>query len=113
MAYRPEENKEGLNVWSIYEDCLSTQQQFEILNSLPNFHKWPWKGTAKRTSFEERLPTATKVYPGSPRHRTIQAICARDEPAAIIHAILKNINGTNVPVPYKRKHENERRLVRL
>jgi hypothetical protein len=53
---------------------MSLEEQFFLISSLPNFHKWNWgKSHSKcEVKFEQRFSTSCRYYPGSPRNRVLQ-----------------------------------------
>ena len=55
-------------------EILSLEQQFGLITSIPNFHKWPWNTLKKKIEikFEQRLSTCCRYFPGSPRNRILQ-----------------------------------------
>lgn len=105
MEFRPisKENASSLELWKEKQAPFDLSAQMKLLNSIPNFHKWTWDKPIERLSYDQRLPTCTRVYPGSPRHRIIQAINGRNNPGSIIHAVLQNLEGEKVPVYQKTK----------
>ena len=56
---------------------LSIEQQFALISSIPNFHKWSWNEVTKKEEikFEQRLSTCCRYFPGSPRNRILQVSC--------------------------------------
>ena len=101
-----------IDVWSDLIPPLSLKTQFSIINAIPNFHKYPWEKLVKYLKHEQRVPTTTRVYPGSPRHRIIQAATFRQNSVSIIHDVLMNYAGFKTPVGYPPKAKS-RRIVRF
>lgn len=95
------------------------EEQFAIISSLPNNHKWKWNqnATSKQFKFEQKFSCSSKYYPGSPRNRILQACCFRDDPENIVVACLENICGKKVEVPYPKDRQvgvsNRRRRPRI
>ena len=74
---------------------MDIKEQFQVIDSIPNFHKWPWEDNL--ASFL-RLPASKSCYPGSPRHRIFHAIDIIPKPGPVINAIVGNISGESIPV---------------
>ena len=55
-------------------DNLSLKDQFLLLSSLPNHHKWPWIPEVKKleVKFCQRFSSSCFRYPASPRNRVLQ-----------------------------------------
>ena len=94
-------------IWS-KKESLDIKEQFQVINSIPNFHKWPWEDKlVSILRFTQRLPASKSCYPGSPRHRIFHAIDKISKPGPVIYAIVGNISGESIPVycskPRKRR----------
>ena len=101
MNYRSNpSNINNYSVWSQLPEQLSIEDQFALLSSLPNYHKWLWGVPVKVLRFEQKLSTSCRYYPGSPRNRIIQACCFRNESLEIVRACLFNVLGEKVKVTY-------------
>lgn len=112
MGYRsqnPEgESTNNLSIWNDLDYSPDLSQQFQMLNSISNFHFWPWSGNVRRqVLLQERLPNTTRFYPGSPRHRILQAIHYRPNAAKIVFDVLMNITGCNVEVRYEKTQKRK------
>ena len=97
----------GKNDLSIFENNgdteLSLEDQFSILTSIPNHHKWNWSDQPNKIihiKHAQKFSTSTTNYPGSPRNRIIQAFCDRPEYDNVIYDAVSNIIGVSVPVRY-------------
>lgn len=92
------------SIWEPFkEDTPSLTEQFEVLSTIPNYHKWAWPSEKSHSvKFEQRFLTSSRHYPGSPRNRIMQALIYRREAKRIIQQCLLNIDGKPVPVIYER-----------
>ena len=99
-----------IDIWSDFTPPLSLERQFAMINALPNFHKYPWFKLVKHLKHEQRMPTNTRMYPGSPRNRILQAVGYRLNPFPIIRDVLMNLLGCKIPVPYPNKGKRKRRV---
>ena len=76
LTYRvnhAEENN-SLQFDSETNEELTLEDQFFLLSSIPNFHKWTWFPEPKKmeVKFIQRFSTSCERYPGSPRNRILQ-----------------------------------------
>ena len=94
------------------DGSINIVNQFDVLSSLPNHHRWCWTDCINpQFKFEQRFSTSNSYYPGSPRNRIIQAWCYRDSPEDIISACLSHLVYGEGDVVYpKRKQGNVRRV---
>ena len=97
----------NLSLNDILPASLSIMQQFKLLSSIPNFHKWSWYGeNTEFLRFEQRFSTSCSRYPGSPRNRIIQAVKYRADAHLLVFSIIKNMYKHACKVPYQiiKKH---------
>ncbi|XP_057301689.1 uncharacterized protein LOC130636098 [Hydractinia symbiolongicarpus] len=90
-----------------YPSVISLNDQFSIISSLSNHHRWDWPASSLQLKYEQRFSTSMKYYPGSPRNRIIQAWCYRNDPGNIIDACLNNLFGSKCEIPYSKKRSGE------
>ena len=83
---------------------LNLQEQFKVLNNIPNFHKWQWEPNGKpvKIKYEQKFSDVFRYYPGSPRNRITQGCCYRDDSEVIARDCLYNIFAGFTPVQYKK-----------
>jgi len=95
MSYRsnPSAKSFSVSITEPMEGMLSLENQFILISSLPNNHKWDWPSESnnRNVKFEQRFSTSTRRYPSSPRNRIIQAMIYRTDPWNIISDCLYNI----------------------
>ena len=98
-----------IDILSDFTPPLSLEMQFKLINALPNFHKYPWFKMVKHLKHEQRMPTSTRMYPGSPRNRILQAASYRPNPSPIIRDVLMHLVGCKIPVRYPDKGNKGKR----
>ena len=104
VNYRSSKASSGIEEWYLRSlNNLSLEDQFRVLTSLPNYHRWNWVKPITQLKFEQRFSTCSKYYPASPRNRIIQAWCFRDHPSEIINSCIRNILGIQSDVPYPQR----------
>ena len=78
LAFRTTQKKDvtEFNYNTTNTPDLNIEQQFALISSIPNFHKWSWNEVTKKEEikFEQRLSTCCRYFPGSPRNRILQVI---------------------------------------
>jgi len=99
------------NQYDFFNDALPThltlKEQFQVISSLPNHHKWKWDTHCTKLRFRQKLSSVCRYPPASPRNRIINACCWRDDSHSIVTSVVLNIFGSKVPVNYcKRRNKN-------
>ena len=55
---------------------LTLEEQFKLISSLSNYHKWQWNENEEgRLVNEQKFFCVSRRYPVSPRNQIIQACC--------------------------------------
>ncbi|XP_057294024.1 uncharacterized protein LOC130622573 isoform X2 [Hydractinia symbiolongicarpus] len=100
MASSTKNNYPAFN--SSFSSTLSLQQQFQLISSIPNYHKWSWyleKNNDVR--LEQKFSNSCRRFPGSPRNRIIQAVKYRLDSQLIVYSIIKTLHSEFSEIPYK------------
>ena len=106
LQYRSKQLKEmnSLDIFkTTYDTVLSLEEQFFLISSIPNNHKWLWSNPLPFLKFEQKFTTSKRYFPGSPRNRIIQYFHDRENYQDIFIDVLKNVIGEKVTIRYSLK----------
>ena len=80
LLYRSNKSSSVMKITALLpcnDEILSMEDQFYVLTSIPNLHKWPWYDDRNKKTeirFEQRFSTSCSRYPASPRNRILQVL---------------------------------------
>jgi len=87
-------------IWDAVDEELTLEEQFRLISTLPNYHKWNWGEHVVKIKSYQKLSNSCRAYPTSPRNRILQACCFRPESRKIVSSCLQNIRGLKVKICY-------------
>jgi len=90
------------SIWDITDDHnMTMEEQFNIMSSIPNYHKWDWGKNINGIKFAQKFSNCTRYHPASPRNRIVEACCHRNDSFNIVKGCLQRLRGVDVSVHYQ------------